>query len=133
MKNFISSITGMLICTQIFSQVSFNRIANADKEPNNWLTYSGNYHATRFSSLQQINKNNVQKLAPVWIYQLRNGMGGFETTPIVADNIMYISEPPSTVTVLDLVTGRKIWSYAPDMPKDVKSLGFGPVNRGVAI
>jgi alcohol dehydrogenase (cytochrome c) len=132
MKTLITLIS--IFCwSQNFSQVSYERLANADNEPGNWLSYSGNYHSTRFSDMEQINKNNVQKLAPVWIYQLKNGQGGFETTPIVADKIMYISEPPSTVTALDVATGRKIWSYTPDIPKDVRSLGFGPVNRGVAI
>lgn len=124
------TLVSIFYWTQNFSQVSYERLANADSEPGNWLSYSGNYYSTRFSNIQQINKSNVQKLAPVWIYQLKNGQGAFETTPIVADKIMYISEPPSTVTALDVATGRKIWSYTPDMPKDVRSLGFGPVNRG---
>jgi len=125
--------TCLFISVHIFSQVTYERISNAEKEANNWLTYSGNYQATRYSRLQQINKSNVQKLSPVWIYQLRNGGGGFETTPLVVDGMMYISEPPSTVTALDAVTGRKIWTYSPDIPRDVKSLGFGQVNRGVAL
>lgn len=116
----------------LFAQVPFERIVNAENEPAGWLTYSGNYHSTRFSSLKQINTSNVQKLAPVWIYQLKTA-GTFETTPIVVDKIMYISEPPSTVTAIDVMSGRSIWSYTPDMPKDVKFLGFGPVNRGVAV
>jgi alcohol dehydrogenase (cytochrome c) len=133
MKNFLSIATALLMSSQLFSQVTYQRIADADKEPGNWLTYSGNYRGTRYSLLQEINRSNVQKLAPVWIYQLRAAPGPFETTPVVADNIMYISEPPSTVTALDAVTGRKIWSYTPDLPKDIKFLGFGPVNRGVAL
>ncbi len=133
MKSLTSVLLSIFISIQLFSQVSYQRIANAEKEPGNWLTYSGNYYSTRFSETQQINKSNVSKLSPLWIYQLRNGQGGFETTPLVADKVMYISEPPSTVTALDLATGRKIWSYTPTMPKDVKFLGFGPVNRGVAL
>lgn len=124
------------LCSMFFSvliaQVPFERIVNAEKEPSGWFTYSGNYHSTRYSSLSQINKNNVQKLAPVWVYQLKNP-GTFETTPIVADKVMYISEPPSTVTAIDLVSGRSIWSFTPDIPKDVKFPGYGPLNRGVAI
>ncbi|QEC66616.1 PQQ-dependent dehydrogenase, methanol/ethanol family [Panacibacter ginsenosidivorans] len=133
MKTIVSIIISLFFSFQLSAQVSYQRIANAENEPGNWFTYSGNYAATRFSPLQQITTSNVQKLAPVWIYQLRNPQGPFETTPIVVDKVMYISEPPSTVTALDVATGRKIWTYTPDMPKDVKFLGFGPVNRGVAI
>ena len=132
--NRIPAILLATVCTlQLSAQVSYQRIANADGEPGSWLTYSGNYTATRFSSLNQVNTGNVKKLAPVWIYQVKNSTAPFECTPLVADKVMYISEPPSTVTALDLVTGRKIWTYSPDIPKDVKFLGFGPVNRGVAL
>ena len=133
MKIIIIFVIALCYCNKNYSQVSFERIANSDKEPGNWLTYSGNYTGVRYSSLQQINKNNVQKLVPIWIYQLHNAGGGFEATPLVVDRIMYISEPPSTVTALDVFTGRKIWSYSPDIPKDVRTLGFGSVNRGVAL
>ncbi len=35
----------------------------------------------------------------------------FETTPLVFDGVMYITDPPSDVTALDLRTGRPIWHY----------------------
>ena len=46
---------------------------------------------------------------------------------------MYITEPPSTVTALDVNTGRPLWSYTPTIPQDVIVIGSPPVNRGVAI
>ena len=129
MKKIIALTVLYSLCFSVLdAQVSYERIANAENEPSGWFTYSGNYHSTRYSSLSQINKNNVQKLAPVWVYQLKNP-GTFETTPIVADKVMYISEPPSTVTAIDIATGRSIWSYTPNIPKDVKFPGYGPLNR----
>jgi alcohol dehydrogenase (cytochrome c) len=133
MKALIFCTFSILYSSQISSQVTYERIVNADNDPDNWLTYSGNYYGTRYSGLRQVNAFTVQQLVPIWIYQIRSGFGGFETTPIVADHVMYISEPPSTVTALDIVTGRKLWSYVPEIPKDVRTLGFGPVNRGVAL
>ncbi len=56
-----------------------------------------------------------------------------ETSPIVADGVMYITEPPSTATALDVRTGRPLWTYTPKIPSDVIIIGSPPVNRGVAV
>ena len=45
------------------------RIANAGKEPQNWLTYFGTYNGWRYSPLDQINQKNVKNLVPVWAFQ----------------------------------------------------------------
>ena len=100
--------------------------------PGNWTTYSGNYAAHRFSPLTQITAANVQNLHPIWIYQL-DERGEFEVSPIVVDGTMYITEPPGTVSALDARTGRRLWSYRRELPKDLRTLGFGRVNRGVAV
>lgn len=116
----------------VFAQVPYQRIARADSEPASWLTYSGNYQSQRFSALNQINRQNVTQLKPAWVYQMRNA-GIVETTPVVADGVMYITEPPSTVTALDVRSGRPLWTYTPNIPSDVIIIGSPPVNRGVAI
>jgi len=115
-----------------FAQVAPPRIAAAESEPSNWLTYSGNYQSHRFSPLNQITRENVARLTPAWIYQVRR-TGIVETSPIVADGVMYITEPPSTVTALDVRSGRPLWTYSPTIPTDVIVIGSPPVNRGVAI
>src|SRR5215831_7892442 len=91
----------MLTSITIFAQVPYRRIAAADTDPSSWLTYSGNYQAQRYSGLNQINRQNVTQLKTAWVYQMRNS-GIVETTPIVADGVMYITEPPSTVTALEV-------------------------------
>jgi alcohol dehydrogenase (cytochrome c) len=114
--------------------VPYQRILNADKTPQDWLTYGGDYQSQRFSRLKEINKSNVANLRPLWIYQRSQVVGEFfEATPVVADGFMYIVEPPSTVTALDARTGMKIWSWSPKMSKDVKYIGLRSNNRGVAI
>jgi glucose dehydrogenase len=104
----------------------------ADRTPSDWLTYSGNYQAHRFSPLTQITRQNVAQLKPFWIYQVRR-TGIVETSPIVADGVMYITEPPSTVTALDVRTGGPLWTWTPAIPTDVIIIGSPPVNRGVAV
>jgi alcohol dehydrogenase (cytochrome c) len=112
------------------AQVPYERIVHASSEPGNWLTYSGGYDGHGFSPLNQINTGNVAGLKIAWLYQ--TGLAHhFETTPLVFDGIMYISEPPSNVTALDLRTGRPIWTYHRVLPKGV-IVCCGQVNRGVA-
>src|SRR5262245_35945733 len=111
-------------------QVPYERIRHADREPGNWLTYSGNYASHHYSQLNQIDRTNVARLKVVWMYQVR-GREHFETMPLVFDGVMYITDPPSDVTALDLRTGRPIWHYRRAIPDGV-AVCCGQVNRGVA-
>ena len=116
----------------LLAQVSYERLVRAESESEHWLTYSGGYRSHRFSALKQITPENVARLKPAWVYQIKEP-GLMETTPLVADGVMYLTEPPSTVTALDVRSGRPLWKWSPTMPRDVRSLGFPPVNRGVAL
>ena len=120
-----------LLSLPLVAQVTSERIQHFEREPGNWLTYSGNYQGYRYSPLDQINTLNVARLKPVWMYQI-NDLNQFETTPLVVDGILYISEPPSNATALDARTGRPLWVYRRTMPPDVR-VCCGQVNRGLAI
>src|SRR5256885_9056281 len=59
-----------------------------------WLTIGGDWHNTRYSTLTQINRNNVKNLRGAWGTHLGSGLGqkySFEGTPIVQDGILYIA------------------------------------------
>jgi alcohol dehydrogenase (cytochrome c) len=112
--------------------VPYSRLLGAEREPGSWLTYSGSYRGQRFSGLDQITPANVAKLRPAWVYQAQE-RGGFEATPLVADGVMYLTEPTGPVVALDVRSGRPLWRWEPSLPKDVRTLGFGKVNRGVAL
>ena len=122
----------MVLARPAIAQVPYDRIAKAESEPNNWLTYAGSYKSQRYTQLDQINRQNVAQLKPLWVYQIRQA-GIIETSPIVVDGVMYMTEPPSTVTALDVRTGRPLWSWSPKIPEDVIVIGSPPVNRGVAV
>jgi len=113
------------------AQVTYARLVGAAAEPQNWLTYGGSYKSQRYSPLAEINRQNVGRLKLAWAYQTRAGL--VETSPIVADGVMYLTEPPSTVTALDVRTGRQLWTYTPAIPADVITFSSPQVNRGVAI
>jgi alcohol dehydrogenase (cytochrome c) len=126
------AITMALVAAQAVAQVPYQRLVSAAGTPEDWLTYSGNYNAQRYSPLTGINRQNVAQLRPRWMYQIKKP-GVFESSPVVADGVMYITEPPSTVTALDVRTGRALWTWTPSIPEDVIVIGSPPVNRGVAI
>jgi len=121
----------IVIAGSLSAQVSFDRILNADKEPQNWLTYSGTMMSQRHSLLTQVNPQNVKNLELKWVFQTRS-LEKFEATPLVVDGIMYTVQAPNDVVALDPVTGRVFWTYSYS-PSPQSRPCCGRVNRGVAI
>jgi len=113
------------------AQVTFERLVNSAKEPQNWMTYSGDYSGKRFSGLDQINLTNVGAIVPKWVYQT-GATGKLETTPLVVDGILYATGQDNRAFALDARTGRPIWMYQRQVPQDIRPC-CGHVNRGLAI
>lgn len=124
-------LMALALCAPLTAQVPYERILQAESEPGSWLTYSGSYGAQRYSTLNEIDRTNVHRLQTAWIYQTRSTQK-FEVSPLVVDGVMYISEPPSDATALDLRTGRPIWQYRRSLPPGIVTC-CGQVNRGVAL
>jgi len=97
-----------------------------------WLMYSGSYSSQRYSPLAQLTVDNVAKLRPLWVYQ-PPGTGSLESTPVVANGVMYVTSGPTMVAALDLRSGRSLWEWTRPIAASVLNLGFPRVNRGVAI
>ena len=114
------------------ADVGADRLVGADKEPQNWMIYSGTYNAWRYSPLSQINRGNVERLVPAWVFQTGVVDGGFSCTPLVVDGVMYITSPWNRVFAIDAVTGKEIWHYYHPVPEEFGLL-YGPWNRGVAL
>jgi alcohol dehydrogenase (cytochrome c) len=55
-----------------------------------------------------------------------------EVSPIVVDNILYVTGPNSA-TAIDAHTGRVLWNWKRPLPPDFRSIGFGHVSRGPAV
>jgi alcohol dehydrogenase (cytochrome c) len=111
--------------------VSYDRLLVAANEPQNWLMYSGTYASQRYSILDQITPANVKSLEQRWIFQAES-LEKFETTPLVVDGVMYITQAPSDAVALDPKTGRVFWIYRYYPSRDVKPC-CGSVNHGLAI
>jgi alcohol dehydrogenase (cytochrome c) len=113
------------------AQVTFDRILRADKEPQNWLTYSGNTSSQRYSGLNQITPANVGNLKLQWAFQARS-TEKFESTPLVVDGTMYLTQAPNDILALDASTGEIKWLYSYSPSRESRPC-CGRVNRGVAI
>jgi len=127
---FLLALTAAL--TTPAQNVPYDRFIHSDSEPENWLTYGGNYYGQRFSGLKQITPQNVAQLKVAWVYQPARPAGNVETSPVVVDGIMYVTEPPSTVTAIDAHDGAKLWSWSPVL-HNVVAIGLFQTNRGVAV
>jgi alcohol dehydrogenase (cytochrome c) len=113
------------------AQVTYDRLLRAADEPHNWLTYSGGYASLRYSLLRQIAPSNVRDLELKWI--LPNQMfGAWQSTPLVVDGIMYVTQRPNDVLAVDAKTGRVFWLYRYPVSPDAR-VCCGSNNRGVAI
>ena len=98
-----------------------------------WPTYGLDYAETRFSHLDQINDGNVQDLGLLWTYDLESTRG-VEATPLVVDGVMYVSASWSVVHAIDARSGKRLWTYDPEVPRALGYKGCcGVVNRGVAL
>jgi alcohol dehydrogenase (cytochrome c) len=113
------------------SQVTGDRLRHAEREPQNWLTYSGNYAGWRHSALKQIDTGNVSRLGMQWAFQVAD-LGQLETTPIVVDGVLYGTAQNGRAFALDARTGRALWRYQRNLPDKLQPC-CGMVNRGFAI
>ncbi len=119
------------IACSLRAQVSSERLVRAPEEPQNWLTYSGGYLSQRYSPLQQVDLANVKNLELKWVFQAQS-LQKFESTPLVVDGIMYLTQPPNDVVAIDARTGAVFWVYHYNVSPAARPC-CGVVNRGVAI
>ena len=113
--------------------VTYQQLLHADDTPQDWLMYGGDYKSQRFSRLTQINRKNVHMLRPAWMYQPNQPVQPIESSAVVVDGIMYVTEPLGTVVALDARYGTKIWSWTPRLPDKLYTIGVHRSNRGVAV
>jgi len=98
----------------------------------NWPHYGGTYQFWRHSDLTQVTRANVSQLTPVWAFQTGMNEGGLQSTPIVIDGVMYLSSSGNRVFGIDAATGRELWHYFYQNPKEIGVI-YSPWNRGVAV
>ncbi|MEE4625276.1 membrane-bound PQQ-dependent dehydrogenase, glucose/quinate/shikimate family [Pseudomonas alliivorans] len=89
---------------------------------NEWVAYGGTQSGQRFSSLDQINPQTIDKLSVAWEYHtgdLRDadkdaGEYTFEATPLKVNNRVYVCTPHNEVHALNPESGKLDWKYTPE-------------------
>jgi len=139
MKHLLSSVAvaGLLVGLSGMAPafaVDPSRIENADKNPNDWLTYHGSYKSWHYSGLDQINADNVKNLQVAWINTPGRSTRGLQSFPLVADGVLYYTGAYSRVQALDAATGEVLWTYHPELNEDlIAQQTHTPYTRGIAL
>jgi alcohol dehydrogenase (cytochrome c) len=112
------------------SSVTQDMLDRAGQNGNDFLLTNGNYWQQRYYPNAQINRGNVGRLRPAWIFQT-DLMESMETSPIVVNGIMYVTTSYDHVYALDARTGEQLWHYQQKLGP-ITTYCCGPNNRGVA-
>ncbi|MDC0598883.1 PQQ-dependent dehydrogenase, methanol/ethanol family [Gammaproteobacteria bacterium] len=116
-----------------FAAVDEIRLLAAATEPGQWMSHGGDYKEQRFSQLEQINTENIDALSLSWFADLETNRGQ-ESTPLMVDGVLYVTEAWSKVSAFNARTGERLWFYDPEVPGEKGSYGCcDVVNRGVAV
>ena len=114
-------------------------LAAASGNDGDWPVYGHDSGGTKYSPLDQINRQNVTRLQAAWTFHTGDmydpkGRGGkksaFESTPLFIDGVLYVTTPFGRLIALDPATGAQKWAFD---PKSDIAAGFGDfVNRGAS-
>lgn len=136
-KNLTRSLIAAFGCAVPFICGNAADTGNTD-DLSQWSWYGGDPGGSRSSDLSQIDKDNVAELEVAWTYRTgelgknfkRADKMAFEATPILVDNLLYLSTPTDIVIALDPLTGEERWRFDPKIPRDV---GYSEAtSRGVS-
>jgi len=115
--------------------------APPDSKQQEWPVYGGDQGATKYSTLDTINRSNVSRLKRAWEWKAGEGPveefkatpGLFQATPIMIDGVLYFSTPLNRIIAVDAETGEQKWAHDPRAYADGQAPnGTGFVHRGVA-
>ena len=96
-----------------------------------WPSYDGSASGNRYTALTQIDKSNVTRLAPGWVYTIPTS-ARLQVTPVVVGGIMYVTSA-NECYALDAGNGREIWRFQRPRTKGLVGNAAGGINRGVAV
>ncbi len=111
--------------------VTQQMLNRADADGKNFLHTNGDYNQQRFYPEDQINRSNVKRLHPAWIFQTEV-KESLETSPIIVNGVMFVTTSFSHVYALNAATGEELWHYKHNMGP-ITTYCCGPNNRGVAV
>jgi quinoprotein glucose dehydrogenase len=109
----------------------------AHNKPGEWTTYGGDLASSRYSPLDQIDKDNFAKLEVAWRFKT-DSLGprpefNFQSTPLMVDGIVYSTGGSRrAVVALDGATGEMIWMHSENEGKRGEAAPRQLSGRGLA-
>jgi quinoprotein glucose dehydrogenase len=107
---------------------------NEKNDPNNWAWYLGGADVNQYSSLDQINVDNVDQLEAVWVYKSGDAdpenRSQIQCNPLIIDGVLYGTSAQLKLLALNAATGEELWRFDP-FSGGYDQFGLG-VNRGVS-
>src|SRR6195256_3698063 len=97
----------------------------------NWLSYNGDYSGRRYSSLSEINKNNLAQLRAAWVFHAHNS-SRLEVTPVVAYGMMFVTAS-NDAFALDARSGRVVWHHSRPNAEGLIDDASRHITRGVGL
>ncbi len=97
----------------------------------NWTSYNGDYSGQRYSSLREINPENVARLRAAWVFHPGNSER-LEATPVVVNGMMYVTSA-NDAFALDARTGRLVWRHQRPVSAGLLDDAAGHKSRGVGV
>lgn len=96
-----------------------------------WNQHGGDSDETRYSTLKQINADNVKDLGLAWAVDLPE-KSSWQGTPLAIDGVLYVTTPWSYLYAFDAKSGKQLWKYSPRVSREIAStqLCCGNQNRG---
>jgi quinohemoprotein ethanol dehydrogenase len=142
MKWVLLGVPGIILMTWMTlalqtRKVDDNALMNASKG-GEWLTYGQSWSEQRHSTLTQITPANVGRLELAWSYEIGEGGGKQEGTPLFANGIIYGQTNWSITFAVDARTGKELWRYDPKADRTMNQPGqsrlcCGVISRGIAL
>ena len=130
-RGLLKCFTGLTLCSFLF--LSCNQKSADDYST--WQVYGGNKEANHYSSLNEIDTNNVSQLQVAWTYHTgdADSMTQIQVNPIIVDSILFGVSPKLKLFALNAATGKEKWIFNPMNDSDVKGAGYFGMNvcRGV--
>jgi quinoprotein glucose dehydrogenase len=110
----------------------------SEGDPVEWPAYGRDLEGTRFLPAATIDTASVRLLEPAWTYRTREAdpefaterRTSFQSTPLVVDGVLYFNTPLGRVIALDPATGAELWTFDPQIRRDVTYGDFA--SRGVS-
>ncbi len=132
MKRFAMAASLVISACSIVDAQTTDQLNKGATDTSNVLNYGMGYNLQRFSTLNQINKDTVKNLVPVWNYSFNDDRSE-ESQPLVYQGVIYVTSHNATMAV-DAKTGKQIWKTKVEYPAETpRIVCCGIINRGAAL